>query len=106
MFQSVKYRPTEYVLFLTDLIIELLELQQRIQAIEFWSDELNRTASLKDVCYAPLNPDNPSLTDCAVNSLPQYFQNSIDNLNAKANMTELGVTKEVDWRDHFIYCVK
>jgi hypothetical protein len=22
------------------------------------------------------------------------------------NMTELGVTKEVDWRDHFIYCVK
>ncbi|KAG1930943.1 NPC1-like intracellular cholesterol transporter 1 [Pimephales promelas] len=88
-----------------DLIIELLELQKRIQAIEFWSDDLNRTASLKDVCYAPLNPDNPSLTDCAVNSLPQYFQNSIDNLNAKANMTELGVTKEVDWRDHFIYCV-
>uniref|UniRef100_A0A673HJC5 NPC1 like intracellular cholesterol transporter 1 n=1 Tax=Sinocyclocheilus rhinocerous TaxID=307959 RepID=A0A673HJC5_9TELE len=48
-----------------DLIIELLELQQKIQ----------------------------------------YFQNSIDNLNAKANMTELGVTKEVDLRDHFIYCV-
>uniref|UniRef100_A0A9J7YNX2 SSD domain-containing protein n=1 Tax=Cyprinus carpio carpio TaxID=630221 RepID=A0A9J7YNX2_CYPCA len=88
-----------------DLIIELLELQQKIQAIEFWSDELNRTASLKDVCYAPLNPDNPSLTDCAVNSLPQYFQNSMDNLNAQVNMTELGVTKEVDWRDHFIYCV-
>ncbi|XP_051950423.1 NPC1-like intracellular cholesterol transporter 1 [Xyrauchen texanus] len=88
-----------------DLIIELLELQQRIQAIEFWSDELNHTASLKDICYAPLNPDNPSLTDCAVNSLPQYFQNSLENLNAKANMTELGVTKEVDWRDHFIYCV-
>ncbi|XP_073767089.1 NPC1-like intracellular cholesterol transporter 1 isoform X1 [Danio rerio] len=88
-----------------DLIIELLKLQQSIQAIEFWSDELNSTASLKDVCYAPLNPGNPSLTDCAVNSLPQYFQNSIDNLNAKVNMTELGVTKEVDWRDHFIYCV-
>lgn len=63
-------------------------------------------ASLKDVCFAPLNPSNPSLTDCAVNSLPQYFQNSVDNLNAKVNMTELGVTKEVDWRDHFIYCVK
>uniref|UniRef100_A0A9J7ZK85 SSD domain-containing protein n=1 Tax=Cyprinus carpio carpio TaxID=630221 RepID=A0A9J7ZK85_CYPCA len=91
--------------FHADLIIELLELQQKIQAIEFWSDELNRTASLKDVCYAPLNPDNPSLTDCAVNSLPQYFQNSMDNLNAQVNMTELGVTKEVDWRDHFIYCV-
>uniref|UniRef100_A0A8B9JAI1 NPC1 like intracellular cholesterol transporter 1 n=1 Tax=Astyanax mexicanus TaxID=7994 RepID=A0A8B9JAI1_ASTMX len=88
-----------------DLILQLLELQQKIQAIEFWSEELNKTASLKDVCYAPLNPTNPSLTDCAVNSLPQYFQNSVENLNAKANMTELGVTKEVDWRDHFIYCV-
>lgn len=86
--------------------MQLLELQQRIQAIEFWSEELNETASLKDVCYAPLNPSNASLTDCAVNSLPQYFQNSVENLNAKANMTQLGVTKEVDWRDHFIYCVK
>ncbi|XP_062854261.1 NPC1-like intracellular cholesterol transporter 1 [Trichomycterus rosablanca] len=88
-----------------DLILQLLELQQKIQAIEFWSEELNKTASLKNICYAPLNPENPSLTDCAVNSLPQYFQNSVDNLNAKANMTQLGVTKEVDWRDHFIYCV-
>ncbi|RVE68465.1 hypothetical protein OJAV_G00092070 [Oryzias javanicus] len=88
-----------------DLIIQLLELQQKIQKIEFWSEDLNRTASLKDVCYAPLNPSNPSLTDCAVNSLPQYFQSSLENINAKANMTELGVTKEVDWRDHLIYCL-
>ncbi|XP_069555808.1 NPC1-like intracellular cholesterol transporter 1 [Brachyistius frenatus] len=88
-----------------DLILELLELQKKIQNIEFWSEDLNRTASLKDVCYAPLNPSNPSLTDCAVNSLPQYFQNSLENINAKVNMTELGVTKEVDWRDHLIYCL-
>lgn len=88
------------------MIVELLELQEKILAIEFWSEELNKTASLKDICYAPLNPDNASLTDCAVNSLLQYFQNSLANLNLKANMTELGVTKEVDWRDHFIYCVK
>uniref|UniRef100_A0A8C6P397 NPC1 like intracellular cholesterol transporter 1 n=1 Tax=Nothobranchius furzeri TaxID=105023 RepID=A0A8C6P397_NOTFU len=88
-----------------DLIIELLELQEKIRKIEFWSEELNSTASLTDVCYAPLNPSNPSPTDCAVNSLPQYFQNSLDNINAKVNMTELGVTKEVDWRDHLIYCL-
>uniref|UniRef100_A0A6Q2YRP6 SSD domain-containing protein n=1 Tax=Esox lucius TaxID=8010 RepID=A0A6Q2YRP6_ESOLU len=79
--------------------------QLYLQSIEFWSDDLNRTASLKDVCFAPLNPSNPSLTDCAVNSLPQYFQNSVDNINKKVNMTKLGVTKEVDWKDHFIYCV-
>ncbi|MEQ2175570.1 hypothetical protein GOODEAATRI_019186, partial [Goodea atripinnis] len=88
-----------------DLIIELLNLQRKIKDIEFWSEDLNRKATLKDVCYAPLNPSNPSLTDCAVNSLPQYFQNSLDNINAKVNMTELGVTKEVDWRDHLIYCL-
>ncbi|XP_060926816.1 NPC1-like intracellular cholesterol transporter 1 [Limanda limanda] len=88
-----------------DLIIQLLELQTRIQNIEFWSEDLNRMASLKDVCFAPLSPNNVSLTDCATNSLPQYFQNSIDNINAKVNMTELGVTKEVDWRDHLIYCL-
>nr|XP_015827693.2 NPC1-like intracellular cholesterol transporter 1 [Nothobranchius furzeri] len=88
-----------------DLIIELLELQEKIRKIEFWSEELNSTASLTDVCYAPLNPSNPSPTDCAVNSLPQYFQNSLENINAKVNMTELGVTKEVDWRDHLIYCL-
>ncbi|KAM8760598.1 NPC1-like intracellular cholesterol transporter 1 [Acanthopagrus schlegelii] len=87
------------------LIMQLLELQTRIQNIEFWSEDLNRTASLKDVCFAPLNPVNPSLTDCAVNSLPQYFQNSVNNINAKVNMTENGVTAEVDWRDHLIYCL-
>uniref|UniRef100_A0A3Q2Y5B9 NPC1 like intracellular cholesterol transporter 1 n=1 Tax=Hippocampus comes TaxID=109280 RepID=A0A3Q2Y5B9_HIPCM len=85
-----------------DLVIEMLLLQKKIQ---FWSEDLNRTASLKDVCFAPLNPNNSALTDCAVNSLPQYFQNSLDNINAKVNMTELGVTKEVDWRDHLIYCL-
>ncbi|XP_044053115.1 NPC1-like intracellular cholesterol transporter 1 [Siniperca chuatsi] len=106
IYNSLLFGPQNFSgLVSKDLIIELLELQKRIQNIEFWSEDLNRTASLKDVCFAPLNPSNPSLTDCAVNSLPQYFQNSLDNINAKVNMTELGVTKEVDWRDHLIYCL-
>ncbi|CAN9513420.1 unnamed protein product [Ophioblennius macclurei] len=88
-----------------ELIIELLDLQQRIQNISFWSDDLKGTVTLKDVCYAPLNPSSPSSTDCAVNGITQYFQNNVDNINAKVNMTELGVTKEVDWRDHLIYCL-
>ncbi|XP_028655809.2 NPC1-like intracellular cholesterol transporter 1 [Erpetoichthys calabaricus] len=87
-----------------DLILQLLELQSRIQAIEFWSDELGRNASLKDVCYAPLNPLNATLTDCAVNSLVQYFQNNENNIEAKANTTIFGEHGEVDWRDHFLYC--
>ncbi|XP_022607456.1 Niemann-Pick C1-like protein 1 [Seriola dumerili] len=106
IYDSLLFGPQNFSgLVSKDLVIELLELQTRIRDIEFWSEDLNRTASLKDVCFAPLNPSNPSLTDCAVNSLPQYFQNSVDNINAKVNMTELGVTKEVDWRDHLIYCL-
>uniref|UniRef100_A0A3Q2Y502 NPC1 like intracellular cholesterol transporter 1 n=1 Tax=Hippocampus comes TaxID=109280 RepID=A0A3Q2Y502_HIPCM len=64
-----------------DLVIEMLLLQKKIQVNV--TEDLNRTASLKDVCFAPLNPNNSALTDCAVNSLPQYFQNSLDNINAK-----------------------
>ncbi|XP_015242874.1 PREDICTED: Niemann-Pick C1-like protein 1 [Cyprinodon variegatus] len=106
LYDSLLFGPQNFSgLISKDLIIELLNLQRKIQDIQFWSDDLNRNASLKDVCYAPLNPSNPSLTDCAVNSLPQYFQNSLENIDAKVNMTELGVTKEVDWRDHLIYCL-
>ncbi|MBN3319307.1 NPCL1 protein, partial [Atractosteus spatula] len=88
-----------------DLILQLLELQTRLQSIEFWSENYGRNVTLSDICFAPLNPSNPALTDCAVNSLVQYFQNSKQNLDAKVNMTEDGKTMEVDWRDHFIYCV-
>ncbi|XP_070689314.1 NPC1-like intracellular cholesterol transporter 1 isoform X2 [Pempheris klunzingeri] len=106
IYDSLMFGPQNFSgLISKDLVIELLELQKQIQNIEFWSDDLNRTVSLKDICFAPLNPSNPSLTDCAVNSLPQYFQNSLDNINAKVNMTVLGQTKEVDWRDHLTYCL-
>uniref|UniRef100_A0AAX7VH76 SSD domain-containing protein n=1 Tax=Astatotilapia calliptera TaxID=8154 RepID=A0AAX7VH76_ASTCA len=81
-----------------ELIIELLELQTRIQNIQFWSDDLNRTASLKDVCFAPLNPNNPSLTDCAVNSLPQYFQNTFIKKNCNQHhITDLGMSCMADY---------
>ncbi|KAM3610337.1 uncharacterized protein V6R79_002489 [Siganus canaliculatus] len=106
VYDSLLFGPNNFSGIISkDLIIEMLELQTRIQNITFYSEDLERIASLEDVCYAPLNPSNPSLTDCAVNSLPQYFQNSLANINAKVNMTELGVTKEVDWRDHLIYCL-
>uniref|UniRef100_A0A3B5AAM2 NPC1 like intracellular cholesterol transporter 1 n=1 Tax=Stegastes partitus TaxID=144197 RepID=A0A3B5AAM2_9TELE len=103
IYNSLVFGPQNFSgLVSKELVIELLELQEKIQ---FWSEDLNRSASLKDVCYAPLNPSNPSLTDCAVNSLAQYFQNSLDNINAKVNMTYQGATREVDWRDHLVYCL-
>ncbi|XP_067326963.1 NPC1-like intracellular cholesterol transporter 1 [Anolis sagrei] len=88
-----------------DVLLDLLDLQQRLQGIVVWSATHGRNVSLKDVCYAPLNPQEPSLTDCAVNSLLQYFQNNRTLLEMNATQTLKGQTSIVDWRDHFLYCI-
>ncbi|XP_046525061.1 NPC1-like intracellular cholesterol transporter 1 isoform X1 [Equus quagga] len=87
-----------------DLLLELLELQEKLQHLQVWSPEEQRNVSLQDICYAPLNPHNTSLSDCCVNSLLQYFQNNRTRLLLTANQTLAGQTSLVDWRDHFLYC--
>ncbi|XP_007954611.1 NPC1-like intracellular cholesterol transporter 1 [Orycteropus afer afer] len=88
-----------------DLLLELLELQEKLRQLQVWSPEEQRNVSLRDVCYAPLNPHNASLSDCSINSLLQYFQNNQSRLLLTANQTLMGQTSEVGWRDHFLYCV-
>ncbi|XP_049997171.1 NPC1-like intracellular cholesterol transporter 1 [Alexandromys fortis] len=87
-----------------DLLLELLELQERLRHLQVWSPEAGRNISLQDICYAPLNPHNTTLSDCCVNSLLQYFQNNRSLLLLTANQTLGGQTSLVDWRDHFLYC--
>lgn len=89
-----------------DVLEQLLMLQSNLTNIEVWSEKHGRNVSLKDVCYAPLNPQNASLSDCCVNSLLQYFQNNLTHLHMSANQTVKGQHGKVDWRDHFLYCVK
>ncbi|KAM4676338.1 NPC1-like intracellular cholesterol transporter 1 [Discoglossus pictus] len=88
-----------------DILLELLELQTRLQNIEVWSEKHQRTISIKDVCYAPLNPNNATPTDCCVNSLMQYFQNNRTRFTMEVNQTASGQRGLVGWRDHFLYCV-
>ncbi|XP_053125741.1 NPC1-like intracellular cholesterol transporter 1 [Hemicordylus capensis] len=88
-----------------EVLVQLLELQTRLQDIWVWSEKHGRNVSLPDVCYAPLSPHNASLADCCVNSLLQYFQNNRTRLELTANQTLRGQTGTVDWRDHFLYCV-
>ncbi|XP_023414361.2 NPC1-like intracellular cholesterol transporter 1 isoform X5 [Loxodonta africana] len=88
-----------------DLLLELLELQERLRQLQVWSPKEQRNVSLGDICYAPLNPHNATLSDCCVNSLLQYFQNNRSHLLLTANQTLMGQTSQVDWRDHFLYCV-
>uniref|UniRef100_A0A4X2K4U6 NPC1 like intracellular cholesterol transporter 1 n=1 Tax=Vombatus ursinus TaxID=29139 RepID=A0A4X2K4U6_VOMUR len=87
------------------LLLQLLELQEELRHMEVWSEEEQRNISLRDICYAPLNPKNPSLEDCCINSFLQYFQSNRTNLLLSANQTLMGRTAEVNWRDHFLYCV-
>lgn len=89
-----------------DLLLELLDLQERLRHLQVWSPEEQRNISLKDICYAPLNPYNASLSDCCINSLLQYFQNNRTLLLLTANQTLMGQTSQVDWRDHYLYCAK
>ncbi|XP_047550697.1 NPC1-like intracellular cholesterol transporter 1 [Lutra lutra] len=88
-----------------DFLLELLELQERLRHLQVWSPTEKRNISLQDVCFAPLNPHNASLSDCCVNSILQYFQSNRSRLLLTANQTLTGQTSQVDWRDHFLYCV-
>ncbi|KAM7120692.1 NPC1-like intracellular cholesterol transporter 1 [Molossus nigricans] len=88
----------------TDLLQELLGLQEKLRHLQVWSPEEQRNVSLRDFCYAPLNPHNTSLSDCCINSLLQYFQSNHTRLLLTANQTLTGQTSRVDWRDHFLYC--
>ncbi|XP_060107597.1 NPC1-like intracellular cholesterol transporter 1 [Heteronotia binoei] len=88
-----------------DVLQQLLMLQSKLQNTEVWSEKHDKNISLQDVCYAPLNPQNPSLSDCCVNSLLQYFQNNLTRLEMTAKQTVKGQQGTVDWRDHFLYCI-
>uniref|UniRef100_A0A8U7P1A1 NPC1 like intracellular cholesterol transporter 1 n=2 Tax=Corvus moneduloides TaxID=1196302 RepID=A0A8U7P1A1_CORMO len=88
-----------------DVLRALLELQDTLAATTAWAPGAGRNVSLQDVCYAPLNPTEPSVGDCAVSSVTQYFQNNGSRLALTA-LQEDGKDKGiVDWHDHLMYCV-
>ncbi|XP_075063346.1 NPC1-like intracellular cholesterol transporter 1 [Mixophyes fleayi] len=88
-----------------DILLEMLDLQTKLQNIEVWSEKHKKNITIRDICYAPLNPSNPSAEDCCVNSLMQYFQNNKTRFNMEVTQTMSGETGLVGWRDHFLYCV-
>ncbi|XP_010561311.1 PREDICTED: Niemann-Pick C1-like protein 1 [Haliaeetus leucocephalus] len=88
-----------------DVLRALLELQEQLAATTAWAPVAGREVTLSDVCYAPLNPTQPGLADCCVNSVTQYFQNNATRLAMTATQTDGKKTGTVDWHDHLIYCV-
>ncbi|NXQ29907.1 NPCL1 protein, partial [Alaudala cheleensis] len=88
-----------------DVLLALLELQDRLAATTAWAPEAGRNVTLQDVCYAPLNPTEPGVGDCAVSSVTQYFQNNRSSLELSAWQQDGKPPGTVDWHDHLIYCV-
>uniref|UniRef100_A0A8C5X4I0 NPC1 like intracellular cholesterol transporter 1 n=1 Tax=Malurus cyaneus samueli TaxID=2593467 RepID=A0A8C5X4I0_9PASS len=88
-----------------DVLRALLELQDTLAATTAWAPRSGRNVTLSDVCYAPLNPAEPGLGDCAVTSVTQYFQNNGTRLAATAPQEDGDRRGTADWRDHLIYCV-
>ncbi|NXF42202.1 NPCL1 protein, partial [Nyctibius bracteatus] len=88
-----------------EVLRALLELQERLANATAWAPVAGREVTLSDVCYAPLNPAEPALGDCCVNSVTQYFQNNGTRLAMTAPQTDGKKTGTADWRDHLIYCV-
>ncbi|NWV82387.1 NPCL1 protein, partial [Dasyornis broadbenti] len=86
-----------------DVLLALLELQEELAATTAWV--AGRNVSLQDVCYAPLNPSEPGVADCAVSSVTQYFQNNRSHLALTAVQEDGKDKGTVDWHDHLIYCV-
>ncbi|NWR81907.1 NPCL1 protein, partial [Centropus unirufus] len=88
-----------------DVLRALLDLQERLAATTAWAPVAGKEVKLSDVCYAPLNPTEPGVGDCCVNSVTQYFQNNGSRLAMTATQTVGKETGTVGWRDHLIYCV-
>ncbi|KAI6058918.1 Niemann-Pick C1-like protein 1 [Aix galericulata] len=88
-----------------EVLEALLELQEQLTGASVWVEEEGREVTLQDICYAPLNPSEPSLADCCINSVTQYFQNNRTHLAMEATQTVGKETGTVDWHDHLIYCV-
>jgi len=58
----------------------------------------NRTVHLQDICFRPLYPDN---SYCAIQSVPEYFQDS----ETVFNFTSPDGDGEISYLDHIQYCL-
>ena len=97
--------PTQYSsIFQKEFLSEVLTLQNKISSLtgvcETCSNGTNVTVTLKDICFAPLLPDNDN---CTIQSILNYWQNNQNTLDYIA-YDEFNMSS-ADWITHFSNCV-
>jgi len=80
---------------------QVLVLQSAVENLKVWSDSLNRTVTLQDICLQPLFPDNKK---CAIMSILNYFQNNATNLDV-VRLDEFGL-RVADYVTHISECAR
>ncbi|RNA21587.1 Niemann-Pick C1, partial [Brachionus plicatilis] len=102
------FGPVEYSSALRlDFLHQVLELQNKISSLEGQLEndqglKLNKTVKLKDICFAPLKPDN---SNCTIQSILNYWQNDPDLLDKIVVDPDFGITN-ADYITHFETCTK
>jgi Niemann-Pick C1 protein len=86
--------------FQLDFLQQVLELQNSVSAIKATLN--NQTIELEDICFAPLKPDN---NKCTIQSVLNYFQNDMDNLNKKLEDPDFGILL-ADYITHIQTCTQ
>ncbi|KAJ8020679.1 NPC intracellular cholesterol transporter 1 [Holothuria leucospilota] len=85
-----------------EILHMVLDLQDEIADLKaYYVDEdtdENKTISLKDICFAPLAPQNKN---CTIVSVLNYFQNSHEMLDKN---TSDGFFTTADYHDHILSC--
>ncbi|XP_052763831.1 NPC intracellular cholesterol transporter 1-like isoform X1 [Mya arenaria] len=87
-------------MFNKEFMTQVLDLQTQIENIT--APFRNGTVGLKDICFKPLAPD---YEECTIESVLQFYQNNLTNLN-KVAYDDSGFWTVADYLDHFTACTQ
>ena len=71
----------------------------------FSTTSVNIRLILQDICFKPLEPAN---NNCTITSVVNYWQNDPNEMNKTDIYTDekTSQTYEIDYREHYLYCVE
>lgn len=85
-------------IFEKEFLHQVLDLQLAVQGLQVPYE--GRNITLADICFQPLAPDN---TNCTIQSVLNYFQNSHDNLDLEL-WDKWHFFLQADYLDHLMQC--